>query len=160
MLNKNSHWLVILLIGVSVVAFAGRMFAAESAKEPDAEPAFVVIVHVSNPQTKFTQAELSKLFLKKLKIWPQTNIPVLPVDQLETAVVRAQFSEQILDKKVSALKAYWQKEIFSGRSVPPPEKETDADVLKYVADNAGAIGYIASSVEVDTARVTIVHITE
>lgn len=161
MITNKHHWLVIVTLCVGFLTFASRLSATDSAaKESGAEPAFVMIVHVSNPQTTLTQAELSKLFLKKLKIWPQTNIPVLPVDQLETAAVRTQFSEQILGKKIAALKAYWQKEIFSGRSVPPPEKESDAEVLNYVRDNAGAIGYVDPSAEIDTAKVAIVHITE
>lgn len=159
MVNKNDHRLVILMMCISIAAFAGNLFAADAQKESDAAPAFVVVVHVSNPQTTLTQADLSKLFLKKLKIWPTTNIPVLPVDQLETAVVREHFSDQILGKKIAALKAYWQKEIFSGRSVPPPEKETDADVLKYVAENAGALGYVTPAAEIDPAKIAIVTIT-
>lgn len=160
MTHKNYHWFVIIAACASMTVGAGRLSAADLATESAAQPTFVVIVHASNPQTKLTQAEISKLFLKKLKVWPQTNIPALPVDQLETAAVREQFSQKILEKKVPALKAYWQKEIFSGRSVPPPEKESDAEVLKYVADNAGAIGYVTPATELDPAKVAIVNITQ
>jgi hypothetical protein len=127
MMHKNYHLLVVLMLGVSVVNFANSLFAADNTTGQAARPAFVVVVHVSNPQTEFTRTEPSKLFLKKLKLWSQMNIPILPVDQLETAAVRAHFSEQILDKKIAAPKAVGRKRFFSGRNVPPPEKETDAE---------------------------------
>ena len=40
--------------------------------------------------------------------------------------------------------AYWQKMIFSGREVPPPEKTSSAEVVAYVRANRGAIGYVAA----------------
>jgi hypothetical protein len=50
---------------------------------------------------------------------------------------------------VASIKAYWQKQIFSGRGVPPEEKKSDEEVLKYVTENPGAVGYIAEATKID-----------
>ena len=66
-----------------------------------------------------------------------------PVDLNESSKTRENFTKEIHGKKVSAIKAYWQKQIFTGRGVPPPEKSSDKEVLEYVEKNEGAIGYIS-----------------
>ena len=64
----------------------------------------------------------------------------------------------MLHKSVSAVKSYWQQQIFSGRGVPPTERSTDSEVLAYVRSNPNAIGYVSSaaalggSVKVVTVR--------
>ena len=45
---------------------------------------------------------------------------------------------------MTAVKSFWQRMIFSGRGVPPVEKDTDEEVLSYVGANAGAIGYLSA----------------
>jgi hypothetical protein len=70
---------------------------------------------------------------------------VLPVDQLEEAAVRDGFNREIHRKSGTAIRAYWQQRIFSGRDVPPPEKESDANVILFVRRHPGAIGYISTA---------------
>ena len=50
--------------------------------------------------------------------------------------------------KMSAVANYWQRQIFSGRGTPPPIKESDAEVIAFVAANPGAIGYVSADAEV------------
>jgi ABC-type phosphate transport system substrate-binding protein len=59
--------------------------------------------------------------------------------------VREAFSHQIHGKGTAAIKAYWEKMIFSGRDVPPPEKASSGEVAAYVRANSGGIGYVAES---------------
>jgi ABC-type phosphate transport system substrate-binding protein len=124
------------------------------------EPAFTVIVNADNPATTLSAKDISKLFLKKVKLWEQTKEPVLPVDQVETTDIRNDFSQDILGKKQAAIKAYWQKQIFSGRDVPPPEKDSDEAVLEYVDANSGAIGYVSASADLEDYHIKVVEILE
>jgi hypothetical protein len=48
---------------------------------------------------------------------------------------------------VSAVESYWQQAIFSGRSVPPLEKASDAEVLAFVRANPGAVGYVSGGAD-------------
>jgi hypothetical protein len=54
---------------------------------------------------------------------------------------------------VSEVKSYWQQQIFSGRSVPPVEKASDAAVVKFVEATAGAVGYVAPDAPTGGLRV-------
>jgi ABC-type phosphate transport system substrate-binding protein len=150
---KKIWWVVIIILCASLFGYEGFTYADEETVS------FRVVVNASNPTSTLTKQELSRLFLKKTKLWKESGETVLPVDLVENAV-REDFSKEVHGKKVAAVKAYWQKKIFSGRAVPPPEKTSDEDVMQYVAEHAGAIGYVSASAEIDPEKVTIVKITK
>lgn len=108
--------------------------------------AFRVVVHSANPSSSLARADLARLFLKKTSAWPDGRAAA-PVDLGENAPARRAFSKTVLERDVSAVRAYWQQQIFSGRGVPPVEKGSDADVLAYVRANPGAVGYVSAGVE-------------
>lgn len=112
---------------------------------------FKVVVNRANPVTSVTQNQLSGLFLKKTP-WP-SGTPVLPVDLPEDAAVRRAFTEAIHGRPVSAIKAYWQQKVFSGRGVPPPEESSDGAVIAYVRGNPGAVGYVSEGAAAGDLRV-------
>ena len=121
---------------------------------------FNIIVHASNPVTQLSIEDVSNMFLKKVKQWKESGEGVLPVDLVEDSPIREHFSESIHGRKIASIKAYWQKQIFSGRGVPPEEKKSEDEVLKYVSGNPGAIGYVAASTPIDAYNVKVLKIEE
>lgn len=121
---------------------------------------FKVVVNSANPDTVLTKDTISKIFLKKIKRWETMDEKILPVDLVEDSSIRESFSEIILDKKISSVKAYWQKQIFSGRGVPPPEKKNDKEILEYVDENEGAIGYISQNAKINKYDVIVIEIED
>jgi ABC-type phosphate transport system substrate-binding protein len=75
------------------------------------------------------------------------------VGQIDSSLTRANFSKSIHGKPVSSIKAYWQQRIFTGRGVPPVEKDNDREVLNYVKANPGAIGYVSNAAKVSGVKV-------
>lgn len=110
------------------------------------EPGFVVIINAANPETEMEAGRVSKMFLKKIRRWPD-DVPVNPVDLNEKSPTRELFTETIHKKRVSAIKTFWQRMIFSGRNVPPAELNTDEEVIQFVLSDPGAIGYVSSATE-------------
>jgi ABC-type phosphate transport system substrate-binding protein len=102
---------------------------------------FVVVVNEANPTTELPREELARIFLKRQVRWSH-GTPVTAMDQPEGADVRKAFSVAVHDRSATAIRAFWQQQIFSGRDIPPVEKRGDAEVMRAVADNAGAIGYV------------------
>ena len=137
----------ILLFAVLFVATAGTA-SAQSVR-------YKIIVNASNPVSTASRAEASKLFLKKSSKW-QHGAKVQPVDQKTSSSTRASFSKSVLGKSVSAVKAFWQQQMFSGRATPPPEKSSDAAVLAYVRGRAGAIGYVSLGADTSGVKVLVV----
>ena len=63
----------------------------------------------------------------------------------------------MLKRSVEAVKGYWQQRIFSGRDVPPPELETDDEVVRYVLKHEGAVGYVSGSADARRRKVVSVR---
>lgn len=104
--------------------------------------AYKVVVNAANPASAESKSTLSKIFLKKVREWDNKE-KVNPYDLDEKSEARKAFSDAVHGKSVSAIKSYWQRMIFSGRDVPPDEIASEADLLKKVAADKGAIGYVA-----------------
>lgn len=110
--------------------------AAGTAAEP-----FVLIVNGASSVSSLEPVEVSNLFLKKKTSLPD-GVKAAPVDLSESHPARESFSKRVHGKSVAAIKAFWQKMIFSGQEVPPPEKDSPSEVVAYVRSRRGGIGYV------------------
>lgn len=70
--------------------------------------------------------------------------------------MRRKFSQDVIGRSVSAVKSYWQSLIFAGRDIPPPELDSDAQIVEYVQKHPGAIGYVSPSADVSGVKLLAV----
>jgi ABC-type phosphate transport system substrate-binding protein len=130
-------WVLTTLLAIGFGG-APRIPAAQSAPAHEV----VVIVNPANTVNGLDRKSVIQFFLKKKSQWPNGET-VLPVDLGADSEVREWFSDQILGRTVSEVKNYWQRNIFSGHKVPPPELGGEADVAAYVHAHPEAIGYVS-----------------
>jgi ABC-type phosphate transport system substrate-binding protein len=126
------------ILGVLVLLLLG--WAAPGSA---ADPQFMVIVNASNPNTVLSRDSVGKIFLKATRSWGNGDA-AKPVDLQIGAATREAFSRSVLRESAGAIEERWQRQIFSGRDVPPPRKGSEAEVIEYVARYPGAIGYVAA----------------
>jgi len=107
---------------------------------------FKVVVNSSNPTRSISKENLSKCFLKQTNMWTN-GAPMIPVDLAAGSDTRKAFTQETHDRDVSAIKSYWQRQIFSGRGVPATEKASDEEVLAFVRVNPGAVGYVSADAD-------------
>lgn len=123
--------------------------ATVSAEPP---PAYRVIVHPHNAVSGADRNFLQDVFLRRVKRWPNDKV-IHPADLAPSSRVRKRFTEDVLGRSIAAVKAYWQQRIFSGRDVPPPEFESDEQVVAYVLKYEGAVGYVSENAALRGAKV-------
>jgi ABC-type phosphate transport system substrate-binding protein len=121
-----------------------------------AQDNFKVIVNSSNSISSISKTELANIFLKKVTKF-SSGKGAQPVDQYENNQVRDIFSNTILKKNTAAVKSYWQQQLFSGAGVPPEEKKSDNEVIEFVKNNDGAIGYVSSGANISGVKVLSVQ---
>lgn len=119
---------------------------------------FKIVVNQANPSEAISKQRLEDLFLKKTGTWGDGS-PVIPVDQSASSSTRQEFTKVVFDREVTSIKSHWQRQIFSGRGVPPPEKGSDDEVLDFVRVNRGAIGYVSSTADIGDG-VKLLEITD
>jgi ABC-type phosphate transport system substrate-binding protein len=115
-----------------------------------------VVVNPNNPIDSIERKFLAEVFLKKATFWESSQI-IQPVDLSPHSSTRRKFSEAVLNRSVSEIRNYWQQRIFSGRDIPPPELSTDGEVIRYVLQRQGAIGYVSESANTDQVKVVSVR---
>jgi ABC-type phosphate transport system substrate-binding protein len=104
-------------------------------------PAMAEVVVVANPkaaESSMTKDQVAQFFLGK-------STAMNPVDQPESAPIRAEFYKKVTDKEASQVKALWSKLVFTGKATMPKEAADSAAVKKMVASDPKAIGYIEKS---------------
>ena len=139
---KALAWTLLLVLPCSVVV-------AEA-------PPYRVIVNPNNVTTSIERKFLADAFLKKTTRWGNGDL-IRPIDLVPDAAARRRFSDDVIKRSVEAVKSYWQQQLFSGRDVPPPELETDEEVVKYVLKNPGAVGYVSGTASVGGAKIVSIR---
>jgi len=121
-----------------------------------AQTGFVVIVNAANPVSSISSRDLSRIFLRQSRRWDDgTNAE--PVDLPTDNSVRGAFSEAVHGRSAASVSSFWRQQIFSGRSVPPPERDSEAAVVAFVASHRGGVGYVGPGTS--TSRVKVVSVS-
>ena len=139
-----------------LLVFLAAFEARSGVVNADGWTAFRVIVNPDNATTSVDRKFLAEAFLKKVTRWPNDEL-IRPVDQESSAQARHAFSDGVLKRSVSAVKSYWQQMVFSGGGVPPPELDSEGDVVKFVLKNRGAVGYVSVGVNLQGAKILTVR---
>jgi ABC-type phosphate transport system substrate-binding protein len=94
------------------------------------------LVVVGNPSAApMTKDQVADVFLGK----SQSSVPV---DQVESSPLRAEFYKKATGRDAAQIKALWSRLVFSGKAQPPKELADSAAVKKAVAADPKAVGYI------------------
>jgi ABC-type phosphate transport system substrate-binding protein len=132
-----------IFISLALVALLGSSGVAQ-------EGELQIIVNASNGVTRLTREQVRSVFLKKTDRW-DNGVGIAPVDQSGRSRVRWRFCQQILGHQASWVERYWTEQIFTGRGTPPPVMASDEEVIAFVAEHDGAIGYVAARTELPEA---------
>ena len=127
----------ILFIGAMVVLAAADIWAQGGG--------YKIVVNPSNPLTSISRDDVSRIFLKKSTKFPDGR-GASPVDLPVNSPVRDSFSKSVHGKPASAVDAYWQQQIFSGRDIPPAQK-SEAAALSFVRSNENGIAYVSAGAD-------------
>jgi len=116
-------WMTALLL--TVPAWAGEV---------------AVVANADLPLDRLNAAEVKKIFLGEKSFVGEAKIH--PLDYTGTAAVRDAFFGGAMGLTPSAFDTYWLKEVFRSGRVPPGRVEDVDEMLRKVAEQPGAIGYV------------------
>lgn len=105
-----------------------------------------VVVSTKAAESSLTREQVAQFFLGK-------STAMTPIDQADSAAVRAEFYKKVADKDAAQAKALWSKLVFTGKATMPKEVADNAAVKAAVAANPKAIGYIDKSAVDATVKV-------
>lgn len=111
---------------------------------------FILIVNQANPASSISHGDAKNIFLGKKSTWSDGS-KIKPVLQDKSAVHKS-FIKATTGKSTKQFANFWKKATFTGTGVSPKSLPGDAEVVAFVAANAGAIGYVSATTTVDSVK--------
>jgi ABC-type phosphate transport system substrate-binding protein len=136
----TKHWKPAAKAAVVAAVLTGLAASATAAE-------IVVIVNPKNPATRMFSEQAAQFFVGKSSLFT-------PIEHTE-GPLRNEFSQKVLGKDISQVKAAWSKLVFTGKGTAPKEYASSAEVKKAVAADVNAIGYIEKSAVDDSVKVIL-----
>lgn len=112
-----------------------------------------VIVSAHSKVGHLSASQVQALYLGRTQTLPDGDKAAL-YDLASGSATRGTFYRKATGKSASQVKATWSRLVFSGRAVPPKELGNSAAVVKAVAADPHAVGYVDSGAV--TAAVKVV----
>ncbi len=135
---------------IMLVSFAVLIFAESYAMASD-----VVIVGNKNLSTKTISKEtLQRIFLGQQTDWEdgtKIKFAILKTDQNDDIFLR-----EYLYYTSTRFVRHWRSQVFSGKGEMPPNLKSDEEMLKFIQDDKGAIGFVTAGADTSAVKVLTV----
>lgn len=118
---------------------------------PARAAAFKVIAHISVKASEVSPSELKGVFLEtKTSLADGSHVePVL----LKSGDVHDTFVRQYTGKTTAGLENYYRSLVFTGKGAMPKTLASDAEMVAYVKNTKGAIGYVSAGANTEGVNV-------
>ncbi|HNW11906.1 MAG TPA: phosphate ABC transporter substrate-binding protein [Candidatus Rifleibacterium sp.] len=114
----------------------------------------LVITNSGVAQSEISAKDLGNMFLGKKSSW-EGGMKAVPVT-LESGDTHEKFLKLYIKKSSSQFSTFWKQAVFTGQGIPPKSVSSEADVVKFVSENPGAVGYILPSTPHDGVKILAV----
>lgn len=122
-----------------------------------------VVVNKENPVEKLTAGEVKLYWLRKIKKrWPELNKNIKPVDRKTKSAEQDAFYSKVLGMSASDVETYFNAKQYESGEKPQDKLASDADIINFVGEEAGAIGFVnAASLTAEAkAKVKVVLVIQ
>lgn len=110
----------------------------------------LVIANKGVTSSSLSKDQLQRIYLGKLSRWEngdKVNFCLIKSDLMEN------FCQQYLGQSAMNYLKHWKKLVFTGKGSMPPFYEKDEDVIQFVAETKGAMGFVSAGANTDSVKV-------
>lgn len=114
----------------------------------------VIITNENVPAPTLSTKDVQQIFLGKKTTWDNGNKIVFVVqDSTETSTA---FLKNYVQKSASQYDNYWKQQVFTGKGKAPQSFSSDQELIQFVSQTPGAIGYVSSGADTgNTKTITV-----
>ena len=124
----------------SLVLISSLLFCGAA---PRAEQGLVVAMNAASGVSSLSREQVINIFLGRFRQLPDGTM-ARPIDQPSGDPAKADFYQRLVNKQLAEIRAYWARLVFSGKTSPPQQAKSADDVVQWLLDEPGAIGYLRS----------------
>ena len=115
----------------------------------------IIIGNKSVAESKLDKGDLKKIYLGNKTTWSD-NKKIVFVTQDDTTI-SDEFLKEYVNKSASQFSSYWKAKVFSGKGTPPKSFASDSELVQYIAQTDGAVGYVSSNEGLDNVKIITVE---
>lgn len=104
----------------------------------------VVVVGPKSGIEHLVKDDVINIFLGRYRQLPNGQA-ARPVDLPASDPGKAEFYRALVGKDLDQIAAYWSRLVFTGRVSPPLQAASTEELIRFLNNNPGAIGYLYSS---------------
>jgi ABC-type phosphate transport system substrate-binding protein len=123
---------------VVAVALAAALLAPLA--RAAAESQLKLIAHPSRAGM-LSESDVRAIYLKQKLFWNDGR-PIVPINREAGSDARERFSDRIFGQDSRRLATYWNQRYFEAGEFPPATLASEEAVIRFVAGNENAIGYV------------------
>ena len=101
----------------------------------------VVVARAQNGFERLSVDDVTDIFLGRYRKFA-SGASAVPIDQPAGSSLRAEFYRRLVNKEIPEINAYWARLYFSGKTSPPVQTSSPAEVLSLLVSTPGTIAYI------------------
>lgn len=116
---------------------------------------YVMIVNKDNPLSSVSSAELKRLYTGKLNNISGNS--VAPVNLALDNPAAVSFLSEVVGMGTADYKSFWLAQQIRGGSSAPAVKKNVSEMLSFVKENAGVVGYVPKDTAPDGVKVLTVN---
>lgn len=110
----------------------------------------VIITNQNVPVSALDQTDLKQIFLGNKTSWDNGDAIIFVVqDETEASET---FLKTYVKKSASQYNNYWKKQVFTGKGKAPESFSSEQDLVRFVSQTPGAIGYVSSGIDTGTTK--------
>ncbi len=145
MAYRKFFYVLFLVTLISVFSHtSGSVFAAD----------IVVIGSKDLAINSLTKEEVKNIFLGVTTKWPDKR--KIYFVTMKGSDAHKVFLKKYIRKSPSQFRAFWKKKLFTGKGKMPKMLNTEQEIVDYLAQTDGAIGYVSSATPMDNFKVITV----
>lgn len=110
----------------------------------------LIIANKGVSESSLSKDQLQRIFLGKMSRWENGDRVYFCLLKNE---LLDEFTQDYLGQNSSNFVRYWKEEVFTGKGSMPPFYEKDEDLIQYVSQKKGAIGFVSSGANTDSVKV-------
>ena len=100
----------------------------------------VIVSGQNGAVSELSRAQAERLFLGRATTL-QDNTPVTLID-LPPGPVRDRFYLELTGKNPVQTRAYWSRQVFTGRALPPRQAASVEELRQWLVEDDNAVGYL------------------
>jgi ABC-type phosphate transport system substrate-binding protein len=109
-----------------------------------------VICNKSVPESSINKQDLKNIYMGKKTTWNDNKKIVFVVQ--DNATANDQFLSTYINKSAAQYSSYWKEKVFTGQGTPPKSLASDKEMIQYVTQNDGAIGFVSSGDSLENVK--------